>query len=239
MSSNIITVDGSAWTGKTTVSKTLAKLMGFQHINTGSMFKAIAFLMQEPGIKVDEKDKILDLMYSVKMEFKKVDDESHLFINGSDFSKNVSDNSLVPIASAIGVFRKVRKQLVSIQRDACKSGNIVIEGRDTGTVVFPNAKWKFYLYASTDIKIKRFFKMLPEKDKNLYTREQVREIIESTDKRDRERKIAPLKIADDAIFYDNSDSPSELQDALILQYYINHEKEITKNATIILNKRAY
>jgi cytidylate kinase len=233
----IITIDGSAWTGKSTVSQALAKLLGFQYINTGSMFRALAFLIQKQGIQTNEKARIVELMRDVNMEFRKIENQSHLFVNGKDFTENVKNNQLVPIASEIGVIAEIRDQLVIIQREACKEGGFVIEGRDIGTTVFPKADWKFFLNASTEIKIKRFFKMLSEKQKELYTFEQVREIVESTDKRDREREVAPLRRASDAIIYDNSTSPSAEQDAAIIWYYITQSNDLLENSRILESKK--
>ena len=117
-----------------------------------------------------------------------------------------------------------------------KEGNAIFEGRDMGTVVFPNADWKFYLEASVPIKIKRFLKMLSNEEKNKYTLEEVKKIIEETDEKDKNREFAPLRKPNNAIFYDNSESPTPEQDAIVLWYYITHQKEIIDNALILQSR---
>lgn len=230
---DIVTIDGSAWTGKSTVSQALAKMLNYQYLNTGSMFRAIALLIKEEGINPEDKEAVMELLEKVSMEFRLINDKSCLFVNGEDFTEKVKDNSLVPLASKIGNIPQLREQLVKIQRETCKEGSFVIEGRDTGSVVFPDAKWKFFLDASVDIKIKRFIKILPEEEKGKYNEEEIRKIIVETDERDKNRIIAPLKQPENAIFYDNSHSPTAEQDAIVLSYYMTNNKEIIKNSSIL------
>lgn len=225
----IVTIDGSSWTGKSTVSQALAKMLGYQYLNTGSMFRSIAYLIREQGIQVEQRDDIIKLLKNVSMEFKVIEGESHLFVNGIDFNKKIIGNSLISLASQIANIPEIREALIKLQREICKNGGFVIEGRDTGMVVFPDAKWKFFLDASLSIKIKRFIKILPEEEKHKYTEEEIRKIIQEIDERDQKREIAPLKMPDDAILYDNSNSPTAEQDAIVLWYYITNMDQIIKN----------
>jgi len=233
---HLITIDGSSFTGKSTVSQELAKLLGYQRMNTGSMFRAVAYLQRERNIADTETEKIINIAQNSEMDFKLILGESRFFVNGVDFTEKVKDNELVHLASGIAQIEELREVLMKMQRRIGSKGGFVVEGRDTGTVVFPDAKWKFFLDANINIKIKRFFKVLREEEKQNYTIEQVRAIIEETDKRDRNRVFGPLRKAEDAIVYDNSCSPNAQQDAAVLWHYIKNYKEIILNSKILENK---
>lgn len=223
----IITIDGSSWTGKSSSAKVLAQLLGYQYLNTGAMFRAVGYLAKKKGL-VEEKD-IVEAVKDITMEFKLVQGQSRLFLNGEDVYDAVTNNEVVSLAAKVAVIPAVREKLLELQRNMAKSGGFVVEGRDTGTTVFPNADWKFFLDASMDVKIKRFFKLLPAEEKNKHTVEQVRKIIEEVDKSDRTRKVSPLSRAHDAVFYDNSESPTAEQDAMVMWYYITKKDEMINN----------
>ncbi|MDP3698765.1 MAG: (d)CMP kinase [Nanoarchaeota archaeon] len=233
----IITIDGSSWTGKSTSAKALAKLMGYQYLNTGAMFRAIGYFVKKKGL-AEEKD-IIKAMKAVTMEFRSVQGESHLFLNGEDVAASITSNEVVSLASKVASIPAVREKLLELQRSIASQGGFVVEGRDTGTTVFPNADWKFFLDASMDVKVKRFFKMLPPGEKTKHTPEEVRKIIEDIDERDRTRIISPLTRAKDAIPYDNSESPTAEQDAIVMWYYITKKHEMISNISNInnLNKK--
>jgi len=222
-----ITIDGSSWTGKSSSAKALAKLLGYQYLNTGAMFRAIGYLVKKDGL-VEEKD-IVNAVKGVTMEFKLVQGESRLFLNGEDVNEQITNNGVVSLASRIACIPAVREKLLQLQRHIAKEGGFIVEGRDTGTTVFPDADWKFFLDASMDIKVKRYFKMLSSEEKNKKTYEEVRNIIEEIDARDRSRTVSPLVKAKDAILYDNSESPSGEQDAIVMWYYITKKNEMIGN----------
>ncbi len=117
-------------------------------------------------------------------------------------------------------------------------GGIICEGRDIGTNVFPNADWKFYVCASMGVRIERFIKLATEEEKEKYSKEEIREIIEKIDLREMNKETGLLKMAEDAIIYDNSISPTAEEDAVVLKNYITHWKEMKKNVGIIERKRA-
>jgi CMP/dCMP kinase len=237
MRKHIITIDGSAWTGKSTVSTALAKLLGYQVLNTGLMFRSLSYLIRKAGMYPENVQGVLQILEETTMEYKLVDDVSTLFVNGSNFNYLASDNSVVENASKIAAIPEVRTKLAEMQRKICQDGGFIIEGRDTGTAVFPNAEWKFFLDADVEVKIDRFFKLLSYDERGNYTREQVRGIIEETDTRDREREVAPLTRAADAILYNNSNSPNAERDAIVLWHYIHNHKDIIENATILRKKQ--
>jgi len=235
MKKSIITIDGSSFTGKSTVAKALANMLGYQYLNTGSMFRAIAYLKREKNFADNAIQEIITLAQNAKMDFKIIGNQSRFFVNNKDFTDIVKENELAYLASKVASIFEVREALLSQQREIAKDGGFVVEGRDTGTVVFPNADWKFYLDADLDIKIERYFKIL-QGDKDKYSREEVRRKILETDEKDKNRKIAPLRKADDAILYDNSHSPSAEQDAIVMWYYITGKNEIIKNNLILQKK---
>ena len=152
-------------------------------------------------------------------------------------TKSLDNPNIVSYASQIAKISELRKILTEMQRNYAKLGMIIFEGRDIGTIVFPGAQWKFYITASIEVRASRMKKILIQRnpDQSININDLIQKV-HTLDERDKTRKIAPLRKADDAIIYDNSDSPSECQDALILQYYINHSNEITRNAQILLNK---
>lgn len=223
----IITIDGSSWTGKSSSAKALAKILGYQYLNTGAMFRAIGYLVKKKGL-TEERD-IITAIKDVTMEFRVVNQESRLFLNGEDVNEQITNNEVVYLASKIANIPTVREKLLQLQHHIAREGGFVVEGRDTGTAVFPDADWKFYLDASMDVKVKRYFKMLPSEEKNAKTPEEVRKIIEEIDARDRSRTVGPLVKPQDAIVYDNSDSPSGDQDAIVMWYYITKRNEMTSN----------
>lgn len=228
----LITIDGSSWTGKSSSAKALAKMLGYQYLNTGAMFRAIGYLAKKNGLvaetEVVEKD-IVNIIKDISMEFKMIQGESRLFLNGEDVTEQIILNEVVSLASKVANIPAVREKLLQLQRHIVRDGGFVVEGRDTGTVVFPNADWKFFLDASMDVKVKRYFKTLPPEERSKYSPERVQKTIIDIDERDRTRKIGPLARPKDAIFYDNSDSPSGEQDAIVMWYYITKKEEMINN----------
>ncbi len=231
---DIICIDGSSWTGKSTVARALAGLFGYHYMNTGAMFRAVAYLIQEKNLATEGE--IKELLKGIIMEFRQVEGASRLFVNGEDFTPYISSNNIIHFTSKIAALPDVRQALLGWQRKMAENGGFVVEGRDVGTAVFPEAKWKFYLDASLDVKIKRFFKMLSPAEKENYTVEQVRELIQKIDEEDSSRKVAPLQKPADAIYYENSDSPSAEHDAVVLWHYIFKSREIIGNAKILAQK---
>lgn len=223
----IITIDGSSWTGKSSSAKALAKLLGYRYLNTGAMFRAVGLLAKKKGLS-EEKD-IINAIKDITMGFKLVEGESRLFLDGEDVNGQITNNEVVSLASKIANIPAVREKLLELQRHIACEGGFVVEGRDTGTTVFPDADWKFFLDASMDVKVKRYFKLLPPEERNRYTPEQVRKIIADIDERDRTRAVSPLARAKDAILYDNSESPAAEQDAMVMWYYITKKDEIISN----------
>ncbi|MBL7055172.1 (d)CMP kinase [Candidatus Woesearchaeota archaeon] len=225
----IIAIDGSSWVGKSTVAKALANLLGYDYLKTGTIFRAIANKILDNHLKETQIKEIVELVRSTDIDFK----DGKLIIDNQITDKEIQRAEVVHFASKIAVIEELRDILTERIRVIGNKGGFIIEGRDTGTKMFPNADWKFFLVASLDIKVKRFFKTMPENEKDKYSEDEGRKIVADIDKKDRERKIAPLAKAPDAIVYDNTDSPSAEEDAAVLKNYITNWKEIEENSEII------
>jgi cytidylate kinase len=233
---DIITIDGTSYVGKSTIARELAKLLGFIYVNTGHMYRAVAKYAIEKNISYKDKS-LISLSEDLNIEFIFSDKGlTRTIVDNKDLTELLHDPKIVSYSSKVATIAEVREILTEKQRSYSKNKQVIFEGRDLGTIVFPEAFWKFFITATLEVRAKRM-------KKNLIQREPSKEvnfvdlvpIIDEIDKRDKNRKIAPLRIAEHAIIYDNSDSPNELQDALILQYYINHSDEIINNS-IQINK---
>lgn len=225
----IITIDGASWTGKSSTAKALAKLLNYTHINTGAMFRAVAYKAQKLDLSLDNEKKMAEIAQQITIEFKQSKDSAKIFVDGEDLTEDLNSSLMAPLAAKIANIPAVRESLLQLQHKLAQKGKVIFEGRDTGSVVFPYANWKFYITASKEIRMERFLKMVAPEEKIRYSREEVRKIIEEMDLKDLTRKISPLKIPEEAIIYDNSESPSGEQDAVVLWYYITHLEEIKKN----------
>src|SRR5580698_6603879 len=184
----VVAVDGPAASGKSTVSRTLAKMLGFNYVDTGAMYRAITWKALEEGIDADDTIAVIALMHRIKISFEMVDKQARILING---------------AYPGPAIREVRQVLVQHQRSLTKFGSLVMEGRDIGTVVFPDTPYKFYLEANADIRATRRKRDL-EAMKIQATHEGVAESIQRRDKKDSGRSVSPLQIALGATVIENS-----------------------------------
>lgn len=226
----IITIDGPSWTGKSTVAKALAKMLNYTYVNTGAMFRAVGYKARKEGIALDDAQKVTKIAQKLNLEFKQNGEMQGLFVDEIDLTEELSSPLIVPLAAEVAKIPAVRKALLELQRKMAQAGKVIFEGRDMGSVVFPHADWKFYLDASMEIRIKRFLKVATPEERTKYSPLKIREIIEDCDRQDKGREIAPLKIPEGAIIYDNSSSPTPEQDAVVLWYYITSKDEIKRNA---------
>lgn len=230
----IITIDGPSWTGKSTVAKALAKMLNYTYLNTGTMYRAVGYKAYHQNIPYEDVPQIAALAKKISFKFKQEGNLQKVFIDGLDLTEELASPFVVPLAAEVAKIPAVREALVEVQRKMAASGNVVVEGRDTGSIVFPHAEWKFYLDASIDIRVQRFLKLATAEEKNKHSVEQITKIILDMDNKDKNRNIAPLKVPKNAIIYDNTQSPTAEQDAIVLWYYITGNKEMTQN---ILAKR--
>ncbi|MDP3734466.1 MAG: (d)CMP kinase [Nanoarchaeota archaeon] len=225
----IITIDGPSWTGKSTVAKALAKMLQYTYLNTGAMFRAVGYTAKEKEIPFEDIQRITAIAKTISFQFKQEGEMQRVFVDGIDLTEELASPFVVPLAAEVAKIPAVREALLQLQRTIAASGNVVVEGRDTGSIVFPDADWKFYLDASMHIRVQRFFKLATAEEKNKYNVEQVKKIISDTDDNDKNRSVAPLIIPENAIIYDNSTSPTAEHDAIVLWYYITGKEEMIKN----------
>lgn len=199
----IVTVDGPAGAGKSTVSKLLAEALSCTYLDTGALYRGIAYQMARSGMTVVDPDRIRALCEETKLTLKMRQGMIRVFINGWDVTEDIRTPGISMLSSKISALPAVRKHLLSLQRKAARNRSVVAEGRDMGTVVFPNADVKFFLIASVEERARRRYEEL--KGKGFDTdAEVVKREIEQRDRQDIERDIAPLRAAGDAVIIDST-----------------------------------
>lgn len=197
----VIAIDGPSGSGKGTISKLLAERLGFHYLDTGALYRAIALHLRSQGAAPDDSDAALvRLLAGVDVAFS----DGRVFVNGEDVSEAIRTPEAGHDASVFSARRVVRDALFRVQRDAAARGDIVAEGRDMTTVVFPDAWKKFYLDASEEERARRRYLQLKEKGMNDITIDKAREDVRERDLRDSQRDIAPLRRAEDAVYIDTT-----------------------------------
>lgn len=206
MKKPVIAIDGFSSTGKSSISKIIAEKLGIVHLDTGALYRGITWFALQNCLNDDETINMEQLFLSfplIELEFKNDNGELVLFLNHINISKEIRTNEVSNNVSLIAKQKEVRDFLLQSQRNLAEKGGIIMDGRDIGTIVLPNADFKFFLTASIDERTKRRYQELLslgiEADEN-----QVKENLIKRDRIDSEREIAPLKKADDAIVIDNT-----------------------------------
>ena len=200
----VITIDGPAGAGKTSIAKIVSRKLGYNYIDTGAMYRAISWKAFREKIDLKAKEKLIKMVRNTKIELKNRAGMVRVYLDGKDITNKIRNKRLAEGASILATVPEVREQLMKIQRRMGSSGGIVVEGRDIGTVVFPGADYKFYLDASIKERVLRKYRELKVKGKEGQLAE-LEKAIRSRDKRDRTRRVAPLKIARDAVVIDSTD----------------------------------
>lgn len=212
----IVAIDGPAGAGKSTVSKLLARRMGFALVDTGAIYRCVALMATREGLAYDDDSRLGELLGRVHIHFQVVGEENRVFLGGQDVSAEIRTPEISMAASQVSGRPVVRAGLLQLQRRlALEAGRgAILEGRDIGTVVFPDADAKFFLAASPEVRARRRFEELFQKG----VESTLEEVLADQMKRDRDdsaRAVAPLKAADDAIHVDSSSIPlSEVVHAL-------------------------
>jgi cytidylate kinase len=199
----ILAIDGPAGAGKSTVAKRLAKVLGFLYMDTGAMYRAFALKMMNRGVDPGDTEGVRRILQETKIELADDDGRSRVRLDGIDVSDEVRAPEVSQLASKVSTLKVVRDQMVGLQRAMAADGGVVAEGRDIGTVVFPNAEVKVYLDASADERARRRAEEIKARGGNVSWEQTLAETIER-DKRDQERAVAPLRKADDAIVIDST-----------------------------------
>lgn len=199
----IVTIDGPAGAGKSTVARALAKKLGWAYLDTGALYRAVALAAEMAGIDMNDTDGLQKLLVNLALEVKPGENNTRIFIDGNEATDKIREPHISSNASTVSAHQVVREALLKIQIEIGAKGRIVSEGRDMGTVVFPQAKAKFFLDAKPNTRAQRRFDELKEKGAEVEL-EKVSSEMFSRDKADSSRKLAPLKKADDAVIVDSS-----------------------------------
>jgi len=199
----LITIDGPAGAGKTTASKILAERLGYKYIDTGALYRGVAWETQKAGVGSDDDAGLERLCGAVTLKFARDERGLRLLSNGADITGEIRTPEMSMLASAVSARPAVRKYLLSVQIELGKEKEAVFEGRDMGTVVFPNADVKFYLDASVKTRAERRYKELAGK-KDSPEMEEIERDIRLRDENDSKRSLAPLKPAEDAVIIDST-----------------------------------
>ena len=203
----LITIDGPAGAGKTTVSKLLAKRLGYTYVDTGALYRAVAYAAYSKNINADDDAALQQLCAELNLKLERNNDEVRLLLNGRDISGLIRTPEITMLASAVSARPVVREYLLNLQRALGQARRTVFEGRDMGTVVFPDADVKFYLDASPKIRAYRRYREL--KSKNSQTLAEVESDLFRRDRNDRSRQAAPLRPAPDAVRIDATELSAE------------------------------
>lgn len=210
----VIAIDGPSGSGKTTVAKLIAKELGFSYLDTGALYRAVALALRNNAIEPeDSNDKIRDVLSKNHISF----NNGRVFLNGIDVSEDIRSTEIDHYSSVFSARKVVRDFLLYAQRDAALNSDLVVEGRDTTTVVFPDAMKKIYLDASVEERAKRRYLQYKGKNIDISMDGSIRSII-NRDLRDASREIAPLKKASDALLIDSSNLSIELVIKKILDF---------------------
>lgn len=199
----IITIDGPAGAGKSTVSKILAERLEYLYINTGAMYRVVALECKKKDIDPEDEEGLKGICSQLDIRFEKKDSKIRVFSHGEDVTELINTSDISLLASKVSAQRVVREALVKIQRQMGKNGGVVLEGRDTGTVVFPQAHLKIYLDASLEERGRRRYHELLLMNQQVELSQVIKET-ERRDYNDSHRDLSPLKKAEDAILIDST-----------------------------------
>ena len=216
----VIAIDGFSSTGKSSISKIIAKKLGLIHMDTGALYRGVTFFALQHCKDEDQTiniEKLIAALHNIKLEFQDIDGNLELFLNGKNIDKEIRFPQVSDNVSLVAKHAEVRNFLLHTQRDIAEKGGVIMDGRDIGTVVLPNADYKFFMTASQDERAKRRFLELQEAGEQTDI-ETVKQNLMTRDKIDSEREVSPLKQAEDAILIDNTDINKEETIALILSF---------------------
>jgi cytidylate kinase len=207
----VIAIDGYSSTGKSSISKVIAEKLGLIHLDTGALYRGITLFGLQNFSNGDgnvDVEKLLTNLSDAQLEFRNINDVLVLFLNGKDISNDIRSQIVSSNVSVVAKQKEVRQFLLETQRSIAENGGVILDGRDIGTVVLPNADFKFFLTASINERTIRRFNELRDMGMSV-TEDEVRTNLIERDKIDSEREVAPLKQAEDAIVIDNSNMTKE------------------------------
>ena len=199
----IIAVDGPAGSGKGTVTKRIEKELGFLNLDTGATYRCVALQVLREKVSLEDEKKIIKIANDINIEINNTGDKDVILLNGEDVSKEIRTKEVTSIVSQVSSIIPVREKMVEVQRKLANGKNVIVEGRDIGTVVFPNADIKIYLDASEEIRAQRRYEENKQNGIDT-TYEEVLENVKMRDYNDMHKKVGALKKADDAIVVDST-----------------------------------
>lgn len=203
-----IAIDGPGGAGKSTIAKKIASEMGFLYVDTGALYRAIGYYVLSRGVDVTDETGIVDLLATTKIDLRFVDTEQRVFLNDVDISGKIRTEAVSMAASAVSALPGVRNYLLDLQRSLAKQNNVVMDGRDIGTVILPDADVKIFLTASPEERARRRYEELIGKGISA-DYESVLEDLKKRDYDDSHRKTAPLRPAEDSIHVDTTGNSLE------------------------------
>jgi cytidylate kinase len=206
----VIAIDGPGASGKSTTAKLLARKLKYIYIDTGSMYRACALCSLESSIELKDIPKLVAMLDKISIWILYSEKGNKIFLNGNDVSQRIREAEITKLSSEIAKIGIVREKMVELQREIGKNGGVIMDGRDIGTVVFPNADFKFFMIADEKTRALRRWKEAAEKGETLSLKDIEKELT-WRDENDSSRKISPLKQAEDAIPVDTSDMTIEEQ----------------------------
>ncbi|MDG2287892.1 MAG: (d)CMP kinase [Candidatus Marinimicrobia bacterium] len=200
----VITIDGAAGVGKTTTAKSLASKLGYQYLDTGAMYRAVTYFFRQHSIDINSESQVRKMLDILNLEIDFTSNNSiTILLDDKDVSSLIRSKEITNAVSEVSALQPVREKIVKIQKDITENGNFVIEGRDIGTVLYPGAKYKFFLIADYDTRAERRLKDFKRLNEELNVNKIKQDLIDR-DQYDSSRKLSPLKQASDAIVIDTS-----------------------------------
>ena len=215
--SYVITIDGPAGAGKSSVAKNLALKLGIKYLDTGAIYRAIALILAKSEIKPDNKEFLNEALSEITIEL--VNNE--VLVNGFDVTGEIRTPEVDNLASIYSAVPEVRRALLSLQQDQKNYGSIIAEGRDVGSVVFPDAKFKFFLTASPEARARRRYEQRISQNQDA-DYDEILQAIKARDEHDSHREAAPLSIPENAIYIDTSD----MSEDEVINFIYEHVKEV-------------
>lgn len=211
-----IALDGPSGAGKSTIAKRLSAELGFVYVDTGAMYRTIGLYCLQNNIDTADEQKVSSVLPKIKIELKYVDGEQRIILNGTDVSSEIRMNEVSMAASKVSAYKEVRKFLLDAQRNVAKEQSVIMDGRDIGTVVLPDAEIKIFIVGDATVRAKRRHKELLEKGQDISLQEVLEDII-TRDHNDTNRAESPLAQADDAILLDTTYKNFEQAYASVLE----------------------
>lgn len=220
----IVAIDGPSGAGKSTLAKRVARELGFTYLDTGAMYRALALKILRQGLNLEDSEKLAELVDATEIDLVESSGTLKVLLDGGNVSALIRTPEVSQMASKSSAFPVVRKRMLNLQRRLGKKGNVVAEGRDIGTVIFPHADVKIYLDASVEERARRRYEELRKAGREVSFEDTVQEM-EERDKRDSERELAPLRKAEDAVVIDSSALDAEEVAETVLRVIQNKSLE--------------